>query len=290
MLEETLLRISTLSSQERNRLRDRIGSTYIIAYQESTELLEATLNREGFQCEILRQQNCSEDQTMSTSHRCMLNHQRAWERASQATQPALIVEADFVPVVGMGQLPLPFDLQQGNVGMAWLYTCAAQLYSVTPEGFGEGYSTSLVAYVVTPEGARSLCGFVREITATYGTGYHTFDSKMDEFLRDRGFKNYIPFRNYGEHGGKPNPEHRRHGWSDIHQADLLYGPLAFAPVFLRDEKHRAWKFLMVRGRARLKGLLRLGMGRYLRLPVVRTSSVPWRLIRFAVWRHFSKRW
>ncbi len=274
---------------ESKQLRDYISKVFIIAYQESTELLETTLTQEGFHCEVVRQVDRPEYEHYAASHRCMLNHQRAWAMASQAMQPALIVEADFVPVMGMGQLPLPFNLET-NVGIAWLYTCAPQLYSVTPEGFGEGFSTSLAAYVVTPEGASSLWGLVDEITATCGTGYHTFDSKVDEFLRKQGFKNYIPFRNYGEHGGKSNPEHQQHGLSGMHHADLLYGKLAFMPPFLADQPYPHLKLLQTRLRARGKGIARFLMGKYLRLPIVGTSTVPLRLIRFAIWRHFSARW
>ncbi len=288
-MDTTLRKVKNQTSQV-NRLCDRIPNLLIIAYRESTEQLEATLAQEGFECEVLRQLDQPEYQNYAAIHRCMLNHQRAWKLASQSEQPTLIVEADFVPVVGMGQLPVPFNLQQANVGIAWLYTCAPQLYSVTPEGFGEGFSTSMVAYILTPEGARHLCDLVDEIIAKHGTGYHNFDSEVDEFLRKRGFKNYVPFRNYGEHGGRSNPEHHRNGMNGVHHADLLYGRLAFTPLFLVGQKHPRLKVWQMRSHARLKGIVRLLLRKYLRFPIVRNSSVPLRLIRFAIGRHFSMRW
>jgi hypothetical protein len=263
-----------------------VGTVFIIAYRECTTLLEASLKQEGFRCVTLRQTDSLAYQNFASAHRCLLNHQTAWRKAAQAKTPTLIVEADFVPVVGIGQLPFPLPTTQA--GMAWLYTCAPQLYSVTVEGFGEGFSTSLVAYVITPEAAQCLCdNFVEQITANYGTGYHTFDSEIDRYLRTQGFKNYVPFRNYGDHGGKPNPEHRRNGMSRVHHADVLYGKLAFTPMFLRGSKHPQLKMFQARVYARLKGIARLVLGKYLRLAIVKRSSVPLRLIRFAISRHLT---
>ncbi|BAU11923.1 hypothetical protein LEP3755_24470 [Leptolyngbya sp. NIES-3755] len=274
------------NSKTNTQLKTAIDKALIIAYKESTEQLEEALTAEGFCCEVVRQQDNPDYQNFASSHRCLLNHQQAWKKAAQASHPTLIVEADFVPVIGMGRLPVPFDLEQKDVGMAWIYTCAPQLYSVTPGGYGEGFSTALVAYIVTPEGAKSLCDFVDEITEKYGTGYHTFDSQIDNYLRGKGFKNYIPFRNYGEHGGKSNPEHRRNGMSGIHHADLLYGKLAFRPPFLVDQSNPQLQFISIRLKARLKGIARLLLGKYLRPAIVLRSSTPFRLVRFALRRQF----
>jgi hypothetical protein len=216
----------------------------------------------------------------------MLNHQQAWLRAATSTQPTLIVEADFMPVVNMGQLPLPFKLGQADAGISWLYTCAPQLYSVSSAGFGEGFSTGLVAYIVTPQAAAALCDLVTEITQTHGTGYYNFDSDIDSFLRARQLKNYIPFRNYGEHGGSPNPEHRRNGMSGIHHADVLYGKLAFLPAYAGSSAKPQIDFLLTRVHARCKGIARLLLGRFLRFKVLKNSSTPLRLLKFAVSRHF----
>lgn len=265
-------------------LVEAIGQTFILAYREATELLETTLRQEGLQCEVLRQVEHPEYRAYASIYRCMLNHQTAWQQAAQSTQPTLIVEADFVPVVGFGQLLLPFNQAQPDVGISWLYTCAPQLYSVTSEGFGEGFSTGLVAYVVTPAAAQALVDLVTEITEKYGTGYYNFDSDIDKFLRDRNFKNYISFRNYGEHGGKPNPEHRRNQMSGIHRADVLYSKLAFPPAYT-EVASPVLSFWLARSQARSKGIARLLLGKFLRMKVIRESSVPLRLIGFAIRRH-----
>jgi hypothetical protein len=269
---------------EGRSLVDQIDRVLIIAYRETTELLEAAFAQAGFECEVLRQVDQLEYEGYAAIYRCLLNHQRAWERAAGTVKPMLIVEADFVPVVNLGRLPLPFAIQQPDVGMAWLYTCASQLYSVTPEGFAEGFSTGLVAYVLTPQGARGLQDFVAQITAAQGTGYYNFDSEIDRFLRQQGFKNYIPFRNYGEHGGKANPEHRRNGMSGIHRADVLFDRLAFLPDYAMGDRGQFWQ---ARARARLKGLGRSLLGKYLRPKIAVSSSVPSRLICFALLRQLT---
>lgn len=280
-----MLTARQIHSQFQPTLAEAIGHTFILAYKESTTLLEATLTEAKLPYEVIRQADRSDYQSYASIYRCMLNHQQAWIRAAESCQPTLIVEADFVPVVGLGQLPLPFNLTQPDVGISWLYTCAPQLYSVTPDGFAEGFSTGLVAYVVTPNAARSLCDFVADITQKHGTGYYNFDSDIDQFLRARNFKNYIPFRNYGEHGGKPNPEHRRYGLSGIHRADVLYDQLAFLPAYIESTKRPALQLRLARLQARLRGVIRLALGRFLRAKVIKGSTVPWRLIRFAIHRY-----
>ena len=272
-----------------NRLVDQISGVLIIAYKEATTDLEAALASEGIKCEVLRQEDQPEYKDYSSSYRCMLNHSRAWARAAEETKPTMIVEADFVPVVGLGQLPLPFNPEQKNSGIAWLYTCAPQLYSVSQDGFAQGFSTGLVAYILTPASGRVLGNLIEEITQKQGTGYVTFDSEIDAFLRFRNFKNYIPFRNYGEHGGIANPEHRQHGLSGIHRADVLYNQLAFLPAYATAAKLSGLALLKARLAARLKGIGRLAQGKFLRFKIVKNSSVPGRLLSFAVRRQLSLR-
>ncbi len=270
------------------QLADWIGQAFIIAYRESTQLLEETLTGEGFQCEVLRQEDQAELQSFSRAYRCMMNHRQAWERASQQAKPTLIVEADFVPVLGLGNLPLPFNPHRDDTGIAWLYTCAPQLYSVSQEGYAEGYSTSAVAYIVTPRSASDLLTFAAQVDAQQGTAYSTWDSDLDKFLRAQHLRNYIPFRNYGEHGGRPNPEHRQNKMSGIHQADVLYGKLAFRPLYVSDQGGQL-ELLSTRLKARLKGIARLLSGRFVRVKILVNSSVSLRLLSFATRRHLSLR-
>ncbi|ABA22793.1 hypothetical protein Ava_3185 [Trichormus variabilis ATCC 29413] len=273
-----------------NSLINYIHQVLIIAHKESTEQLEATLTKEGLNYEVLRQESQPEYQNFSRSYLCLLNHRSAWEKARQTDKLTLIVEADFVPVIGFGKLPLPFEPHQKDVGISWLYTCAPQVYHVSPEGYAQGFSTSAVAYIVNSQSATYLLELADEITEKIGaTKYSTWDSEIDKFLLQRKLKNYIPWRNYGEHGGLPNPEHRQNNLGNVHHADVLYGKLAFTPLYALGEQGGTWKFLTVRLQARLKGIARLAVGRFLRLPVVQGSTTPLRLIRFALLRQLSLR-
>ncbi len=265
-----------------------IHQTFILAYKENTSVLESALKDDGFQCAVIRQTHLSHYTHYSPSYLCLLNHKAAWLKAITSDKPTLIIEADFVPVKGMGQLPIPYDTSGDRVGIAWLYTCAPQLYSVSSQGFAEGFSTSMVAYIITPKAAEQLLELTEHITTDPGpTQYSSWDSTIDAFLRKRQFKNYLPFRNYGEHGGYPNLEHKKAGLSAVHRADVLYGSLAFIPPYAASSKNPTLALFYARITARLKGIGRLFAQRYVRLKVMRHSSSPKRLLRFALVRHFT---
>lgn len=280
----------TKQKLSKNLLVDCIDKVFIIASKESTEKLESVLQKEGFTVEVQRQQPRPEYQNFSRSYLCLMNHRRAWEKAAKSDQLTLIMEADFVPVEGFGKLPLPFNPNQNNVGISWLYTCAPQIYHISSEGYADGFSVALVAYIVTPQSARYLIELAEETREKVGpTNYSTWDSSIDTFLRKRNLKNYIPWRNYGEHGGVPNPEHRQNNLSKSHRADVLYGKLSFMPLYAEGKQGRRWKFMLVRLQARLKGIARLATGRFLRPQVLQGSTTPGRMIKFATFRQLSLR-
>lgn len=271
---------------EKYSLRQAIDLTFVIAYQEDTTLLESMFMREKLPYEVLRQVEGEIPSDFSRSYGCLMNHCKAWRKIVAAGKAALIIEADFVPVKGFADLPMPCDVMDSRTGVAWLYTCASQLYSVTADGFAEGFSVSTVAYIVTPNGAVGLLALAEKIRLNYGErSYSAWDSEVESFLRSRSLVCYIPFRNYGEHGGIPNPEHaqNRDRWkhfSNCHRADRLYGELAFLPPYARNH----WELRQVRLYARVKGLGRLFLGKFLRWNVMRGSSFPLRLLGFAVRR------
>jgi hypothetical protein len=267
-----------------------MGKVLIIAYKELTDVLENSLIQEGFTPEVVRQSENPQMQDFSPSYRCLLNHRSAWEKALTESHPTLIIEADFVPVQGFAQLPLPFPGDRPDLGISWLYTCAPQLYSVSDQGYAEGFSTSMVAYMITPKSAQFLIKLADYITAEVGPHqYSTWDSEIDSFLREHQFKNYIPFRNYGEHGGLPNPEHSQNQLSSSHRADVLYGKLAFLPLYASPGNGGALPYFWVRLLARIKGIGRFLLGRYIRLEVLKKSSVPGRLLSFALRRQLTLR-
>ena len=268
-----------------------IGSTFILAYKEDTAQLEDSLTQAGHRREVLRQVHHPGYERYSRSYLCLLNHRQAWERARQSKRPTLIVEADFVPVKNFNTLPPPFNPDDTNLGIAWLYTCAPQIYQITEGDYAQGYSTAMVAYVVTPKSAQLLIELAEVVKADPGPETYTpWDSGIEYYLRDRSLHNYVPWRNYGEHGGIPNPEHRQNNLSTTHRADVLYGPLAFAPPYAMTGtqiNHIQW--LKQRSYGRIKGLGRLLLQKYLRGPVLRSNSHPRRLLQFAITRQFTWR-
>ncbi|NET10567.1 MAG: LPS biosynthesis glycosyltransferase [Merismopedia sp. SIO2A8] len=293
-----------------------VQQTFIIAHNENTHPLETTLTQEGFAYEVLRQPESTSQLGYSRSYLALLNHCEAWKRASEINGLTLIVEADFVPVRNMGSLPMPVQPTYPSLGVAWLYTCACQLYSVSKEGYAQGFSTSMVAYLVAPMGAIALLNMAEELKQSPGPyAYSAWDSDICKILRWQGFENFIPLRNYGEHGGQPNPEHHQHGLSRTHRADVLYGPLAFTPMYALPEGnltepatsepitehwlsrpfgkspfstiHQLWRYSKVRLYARTKGIARLMAGKFLRQKVFHESSVPFTLLRFAIRRQLS---
>ena len=273
-------------------LTQTIGQTFVIAYKEPTDQLTQTLTNAGLRCTIQRQTHQPGYDAYSPSFLCLLNHRQAWESALQSDKPTLIVEADFVPVESFAALPLPYDPNDASFGMAWLYTCAPQVYSVTHNNqgrFARGYSTSMVAYIINAKSAQLLIDLSKQIEQDPGpTAYSPWDSGIEYYLRERGLNSYVPFRNYGEHGGAPNPEHKQNKLSKAHRADVLYGRLAFAPMYAEEEgavSRLAWW----KGRAygRIKGMGRLLLLKYLRSEVVKKSEQGNALIKWAVSRQLT---
>lgn len=275
------------------RLVEAIDQILVIAHREDTTELETALQATKVKYQVLRQQHRPEYADYSRSYLCLLNHRQGWALASSATKPTLIVEADFVPVANFSRLPVPFDPEQTKLGIAWLYTCAPQVYRIVSGGYATGYSTSMVAYVMSPASAQ----FLMEVADAVGRDpgpytYTPWDSGLDYSLRDSGFINYVPFRNYGEHGGVPNPEHRDNKLSTTHRADVLYGPLSFQPFYARQGetgKPRLKAYLQGRLYGRMKGLGRFLLGKYLRRPVLASAERPLPLAWFALRRHLTLR-
>ena len=271
-------------------IKDKIAQSIILAYKEDTQPLETFFLEQRFNCQVIRQKHKTGYKGYSPSYLCMLNHYTAWLQVIASNQPILICEADFVPVRNLATLPLPYDPSLNDVGIAWLYTCAPQIYQVLPNNQAIGFSTSMVAYILTPLGAQHLINLAEQIIQTFGpTQYSTWDSLIEEFLRIRGLNGYVPWRNYGEHGGKPNPEHKKAGLSPAHRADVLYGKLAFAPIYTATQPYPGLHVLCSRLKARTKGIGRLVLGKYLRPPVLAESTTPWKMLQFAIGRQLTLR-
>lgn len=265
------------------KLKEAVKKAYILAYKEDTSLLENTLSQMGFDVVINRQIDTDELTQTAAIYRVFRNHREVWLKAANEKQPVLVFESDFVPVRGMGELPVPYPVEEvvegQGIGFSYLYGCAQQIYSVSKEGKAEGFSTAAVAYVLFPAVAQELLSFVYNAPPK---DYYSWDSEIEGFLRKRGYTSYVPFKNYGEHGGDFNQDHLARGFT-THRADVLFDVLSFNPLYANKGKVNS---LTIRFKARLKGISRLFLGRFLRVPVVKYSSTPLRMIRFAVLRQF----
>ncbi|MGF1459634.1 MAG: LPS biosynthesis glycosyltransferase [Leptolyngbyaceae cyanobacterium] len=271
-------------------LKSKVNQAFIIAHQESTHKLEACLKQEGFHPKVLKQVHKREYNDYSQSYLCLLNHCNAWQHILTTNEPALICEADFVPVENFGNLPAPWDTSSPDVGLAWLYTCAPQIYSVPAPDYAVGFSTSLVAYVLMPAGAQYLLKIAELVKQVPGpTRYCAWDSTIEWHLREHNLECYLPWRNYGEHGGKPNPEHKRAGLNRVHRADVLSGRLAFTPLYAAADKYPAVHIILSRMMARIRGIGRLLLGRYLRPEVLSGSNYRSDMLKFAITRQLTLR-
>jgi hypothetical protein len=253
-----------LSPTKEKSLSSVCCEALIIAHTEDTAQLDQALKGEGFEVRVLRGPYTVEQREFSAQIRCLINHANAWRYVSHAQYPTIVVEADFVPCVGFGQLPLPFGRSQSysEPKFGWLYSPGSTLYGVDPEGFPHGHGNTCVAYVLTPSAAQALLEFFeKEMARTLPGEYRLWDTYLGIFLRkEKGILNYIPVYQYGEHGGIPSKEHtgkiagwhrKIRGW---HQADVLWNRLIFLPMYARGSQ-TLYRLFRIRGR--LRGWARL---------------------------------
>lgn len=273
-----------------------VKKIYIVSHSEDPGELVSFLCKSGFVVEVLRQDRSIDEAGYSASYKCFLNHRKAWQKAARVRGPVCILEKDFVPSINFAELPVSYPKGK-EWGIAYIYACGPQMYSVDRYGKIEGASTSTVGYLVNPDSASLLLEFAHKIDSEWRdhSSYRAWDSEIVQFFLSKGIKCYLPFRNYGEHGGLSNPEHSVNFFEGSglrrfrpkrtgHRADVLAGRLAFLPEYAKNSrsiylKERLW--------ARLYGLARLCLGVYLRPGILRGSSFPARLLLVAIKRHLT---
>jgi hypothetical protein len=225
--------------------------------------LESTLSAGGFSVHVVRGPYAAHQLKYSALIRCLVNHANAWTLIAKEARDCLVVEADFVPVTGLGRMsgPLPNRPDDPRVGIAWLYSAGSTIYGVDADGYPFGHGNTTVAYQITPRASRAMLDFFSREMAVEDPGrYRPWETYLGIYMRrERGFRNYVPVYQYGEHGGVPNVEHRSARVRPWHQADVLHGPLAFMPLYARSSRLR---YLWVRARAYMRGWARLVLLRY----------------------------
>jgi hypothetical protein len=256
----------------------------IVAHKDDTAQLRMALRAEGFSVEEVRGPYTPEQMAYSAVMQALVNHANAWRIAAGRDLPTIIVEPDFVPVIGFGDLPVPVPSGEFDDSLAYLYSVGPEVWDLASADVARGRGGGVVALLIPPRVASLLLQFFdEELEANAAGKYRPWDSGMGYWLLERGIESYIPYRHYGEHGGIGNPEHAQFGLGRAHRADALHGRLAFLPTYAKGSAIRLWG---TRIGARLWGALRLLCGRFLRWHDFRRSDDRSKMIRFAVGRLF----
>ena len=259
-------------------LKEITDKVYVVAHKEDTTQLEAYFRQRGFIVTVSRRNYTPEEQGYVAQMRCLINHRDVWTAIAASGSPGIVVEADFVPVENLEKAAAPFDPDISPKAIAWLYAGGPVLYGFDEGGYAIGHSSTTVALMITAEAATSLIEFADHEIKRSGGGYLPWDTYLSHDLRkNKNVPTYIPFKQYGEHGGKPNTEHGANGIRSWHQADILMGSLAFLPTYADGSRIR---YLYIRIRARLRGLARILLGRYIEIPSFRTSDEKWMIVKF----------
>lgn len=231
---------------------------YIVCYRENTALLKNSLKQEGFEVIESRQADKIGD-TTSFSINCLLNHKSVWSEVSLGNSGVIVVEADFVPAIGMAKLTVPFPPELSQESFGYLYGCGIEVYDLINNKYMRGHSGATVAYYLCPKAAQILCKYSDTLLKRHSAeSYSTWDTEIRYFMQNYGVNSYIPFHNFGEHGGLPNPEHSARGLNGTHRADRLSARLHFLPLYAKGSRFR---FYLERSMAWFWGVGRLVCGR-----------------------------
>ena len=245
--------MNTKSSQDVPCLKDLVTRAYIVKYREDTTELEESLKNAGFECFLIKKDYSDEELKFSSISRGLITHAKAWTRIVEDDKPALVVEADFVPCLGIEKFPLPHH--RPDDVWCWLYTGTSVAYELEEGKFMRGHAASPVATLIYPKLARLLIKFsLLEISTKNPQEYLPWDSYVDYYIRGFGWKVYLAYRSYGEHGGKPDPAHKNFGLRKTHRADCLYSELAFLPSYAEGS---TVSFVLERIIAKLKAVAKI---------------------------------
>lgn len=255
-------------------LHQLVSRSYILAYKEDVAPLFSALAAEKLNPEVLRASYSEAELQRSPMMRTFFSHFGAWQRAAQQDGYTLILEADFVPCVGLGDFPSFWPLSD-PLAFGYLYVGSPRILALIGEKpYLRVHSSPLVAYVVNAAVARVLCEFFEDQVERHGSqAYLPFDSHLQWFATGKGAGAFMPMKSYGEHGGRPNPEHSLYGLprAGQHRADNLMGRLHFLPQYCRGSIVR---YTAARMHARLLGIGRLLSNKWL----TRTNVYPYDLV------------
>jgi len=252
------------------KLNECVSQVLIIYQNEDVDELVFAMRMEGFsKVEKVKAHYNKIQNTYTNQSKCLLAHKYAWNKCSEVDGLTIILEADFVPCRGIGQMNLPFDTTKIGAAWGWLYSCAQRVYEYDGQ-FVRGHSGTMVAYVLDKVAAKKIMGFVDwEFGKNNPKSYSPWDVYIRIYAQQQGVSMYLTPRSYGEHGGTPNPEHGKFGIKANHNADVLSSPLHFLPQYAHGSRV---KYLWTRLAAYLRAWARLISGRYIEKPVLTTKA------------------
>src|SRR5438067_4834834 len=117
----------------RTSLCESIFQSLILCYEEDVSELTASLALENLNPCVLRASYSSEELTFSRNTRTFIGHATAWRAAAKLEGYSLICEADFVPCLGIGSLPVFWPVHD-RLAWGYLYQGSPRLLSVIESG------------------------------------------------------------------------------------------------------------------------------------------------------------
>src|SRR5262245_15606983 len=143
-------------------LRVVSSGVIIIAHKEDTAPLRIALEAEGFAVDEVRGPYTTEQLNFSAIMRCFVNHANAWRIAAKRDRPTIIVEADFVPVKGFGDLPAPVPAAKFSNSLAYLYSTGPAIWDLATANVARGHGGGAIALLIPPKVAVLLLQFFDE--------------------------------------------------------------------------------------------------------------------------------
>ena len=246
------------------RLSEVVSQSYIVCHKEDVTELRDALSREGLNPSENRLAYSDKEKAYHSSTKCFLNHASVWHEAATKAGYTLIVEADFVPCRGLGSFATFWPVEDVEA-WGYLYQGSPRVLAlIGPSEFLRSHCSPTVSYVINSVIAKKLIKFYEYEFGRHDPHKHyTFESHLQWWMMGQGGRAYMPLRHYGEHGGRPNPDHAavanlsRQG---EHHADNLAAPLQFLPAYAEGSR---LKYLQVRAVSKLHGLARLATGRWI---------------------------
>lgn len=111
-------------------LNQLVSRVRILAQRENTALLVAALESEGLRTSVIRPKYMAEQEAWARNTKCLWGHRTIWQAIVDSGETmCMVCEADFVPCIGLGSLPLPFQVDDAGDALGYLYAGGPEIFS-----------------------------------------------------------------------------------------------------------------------------------------------------------------